>query len=253
VVDRWEVANRHGVNVVSNALALNVVMDGDQTVGVAFRPKAPLFGFAPPFATGDLSQAPWSVGGDKGWFVDAGRLRSGLIGNGQQSVRRWSFTAVRAGVVSFDYLVSSEQKWDTLQFVLDGTVLGVWSGTGAGWQSYQTAVGAGAHVLEWRYVKDANFSAGQDGAWLDNVYGPVVPLVVEPPQLGLVSAEAGVVRLQVSGQKGSVCVVEATEALGPEAAWSEVGRVTLGAEPSVIEDRGAGEKPARYYRAVLLP
>lgn len=98
-------------------------------------------------------------------------LRSGLIGNGQASVVVIA-TNTLAGAASFDYSVDSEAGWDFLEFLLNGTRMGRWSGA-VPWTRFAFPVPAGFNRFEWRYVKDANFADGMDAAFLDNLYLPM--------------------------------------------------------------------------------
>ena len=68
--------------------------------------------------------------------VDQGQYaaRSGVITNSQTSSLILS-TNFTAGTGSFDYKVSSEQGWDSLNFYVDGVLLQQWSGE-IGWANY---------------------------------------------------------------------------------------------------------------------
>jgi hypothetical protein len=37
------------------------------------------------------------------------------------------------------------------------------------WQEVSVGLSAGAHTLEWKYIKDGAVSEGQDAAWLDDL------------------------------------------------------------------------------------
>ena len=117
--------------------------------------------------------AGWTFGGSAPWFyqtnvthdgVDA--AASGAITNSQES---WMQTGVVGpGTLSFWWKVSSESGWDNLEFWIDGVLTNAVSGE-ADWQPQSFALGSGAHVLRWRYAKDASAIAGSDRGWVDLV------------------------------------------------------------------------------------
>jgi hypothetical protein len=73
------------------------------------------------------------------------------------------------GTVSFYWKVSSEADYDFLEFSIDD-VLQDKIGGEVNWQPMTYPVtGTGPHTLEWRYIKDAGASGGQDAAWVDKL------------------------------------------------------------------------------------
>jgi hypothetical protein len=71
--------------------------------------------------------------------------------------------------ISFRYKVSSEERFDSLQFRIDDVLGAEWSGE-AGWAQYpNTALSNSTHTFEWRYVKDESYSNGQGAAWVDTL------------------------------------------------------------------------------------
>ena len=83
-----------------------------------------------------------------------------------------------AGTGYFYFMASTEQDWDALEFILNGRVLGKWSGR-VNWTKFEFVLEAGNNRLEWRYRKDSSTFAGMDAVFIDNVFIPEVP-VVEP-------------------------------------------------------------------------
>lgn len=72
--------------------------------------------------------------------------------------------------ISFDYLISSQADKDYCQFTVNGKEFFKVSGTGNDWQSYSfTADEDGIYVFEWKYVKDASQSQGDDRVFIANV------------------------------------------------------------------------------------
>ncbi|MGD9613290.1 MAG: endonuclease/exonuclease/phosphatase family protein [Kiritimatiellia bacterium] len=117
--------------------------------------------------------AGWTFGGTAPWLYQTAVSKDGLdaaasgaIADSQES---WMQTAVAGpGTLTFWWKVSSEANYDYLEFWLDGILTNRISGE-ADWQQPTYALGSGAHVLRWRYVKDSSVSSGSDRAWVDLV------------------------------------------------------------------------------------
>lgn len=113
--------------------------------------------------------------GNAVWFVDLekfvsspGSVRSGNIGDSQAS--SLTTTVNGPGTLSFKWKVSSEEDYDKLQLIIDGTtIVSDFSGN-RDWTSYTRSItGAGAHTIEWKYMKDGSCSEGSDCGWVDDV------------------------------------------------------------------------------------
>jgi len=126
----------------------------------------------------------FTTGGDANWscqtissYYDGDAAQSGHISHNQQS---WIATTVSGyGMVSFYWKVSSESKYDYLEFYIDGVLQDRISGL-VDWQQMKyTVATSGLHILEWRYIKDHSDSAGSDCGLLDLVewmtIGPPAP------------------------------------------------------------------------------
>ncbi len=73
-----------------------------------------------------------------------------------------------AGELQFDVHTNTEGRYDVLQFLLDGEIIGIWSGR-QDWKRITVPLNRGFHLLSWQYVKDASLAKGEDAAWIDNV------------------------------------------------------------------------------------
>ena len=121
----------------------------------------------------------WTTTGAENWMIDMNSSyngtqssRSGIIKDGNFTSLMYSCNVTACDFVSFWKRVSSEQGGDKLQFLVDGVVLGNWSGN-ADWTNQSYAIDPGQHMLEWRYTKNESVSLGDDGAWIDDIYLPV--------------------------------------------------------------------------------
>jgi hypothetical protein len=104
-----------------------------------------------------------------------------LMTNGQQAVLRTTVTG--PGTLSFWCKVSSQADSDLLSFSVNGTNQLVLSGE-VDWEQHSFYLPAGQLSLSWSYTKDANGSAGQDAAALDEVsfvVGGTGPLISTQP------------------------------------------------------------------------
>ena len=196
-----------GVSSSVNPLAVTVHSDLNLTANFGS------VSFTDGFESGNLSHLTWTTAGNAPWFVqtnvvDQGQYaaRSGVITNSQTSSLILS-TNFTAGTGSFDYKVSSEQNWDSLNFYVDGVLLQQWSGE-IGWANYAFPLAAGAHTLEWSYVKDPTISSGLDAAFLDDVDLPLgSPGGPTPPQLQLQSGGGGFL-MTITGQANQQYVIQ---------------------------------------------
>jgi len=239
-------------DVISLNDSLTVVVRSDMSVTAHYRPVV----FTDGFESGNLLQLGWRTAGNTPWLVQTNVVavgqfaaRSGVITNSQSSSLILS-NYFRAGNGSFDYRVSSEQGFDFLNFYVDGVgLLQPWSGE-AGWASYAFPLTAGNHKLEWRYVKDASLSAGQDAAFVDNVILPLVvaPNASAPAHLDILRASDGTFYIQGQGQPDQTYVTEVSTDL---TSWESIStNVAVGGFFRVV-DTGSLTNQTRYYRAFV--
>lgn len=209
------------------------------------------------FQSGQLGGLGWKLDPSAPWTVVQGKtsttdyvLRSAPIGNGQTSAISLTIEA-REGTGSFDYSISSEPAWDKLQFLVDGSEVGSWSGS-VDWSTKKFSLTAGTHVLEWRYSKDLNNSLGDDAAYIDNLD---LPLAIKADSaskatLSLERKGNGSFSIAVVGQLGQTYVLEASEDL---IRWTKVSEGIASNGVLLVNDADSVALRARYYRAVVKP
>lgn len=115
----------------------------------------------------------WTFGGNAPWVYQSSVAHDGIdaaaSGPLLDSQESWMQTTVAGpGTLSFWWKVSSEASYDYLEFWIDGVRTNRVSGE-VNWQQQTFALGSGAHVLRWRYVKDEIVTAGGDRGWVDLV------------------------------------------------------------------------------------
>ncbi len=130
------------------------------------------------FESGDLGGFAWTSQGNEPWIVVAGAGRQGTYGvkagaikDSQTSTLEITITC-DTGWIRFWRKLSSEKLWDKLQFFIDGTKKGEWSGE-LDWEQVSFPVDAGARRFTWTYRKDDSSAEGADTAWLDDIEFPV--------------------------------------------------------------------------------
>ena len=130
------------------------------------------------FETGNLTRLPWATSGDGAWSNATTAAHGGTHAaeapaaiNDSQSATLEVTRETSDGLISFWYSISSEPSYDYLEFFIDGTLQGRWSGT-IGWTQASYAVTAGNHTFTWVYSKDGSVSAGSDTAWIDDIAMP---------------------------------------------------------------------------------
>ena len=154
----------------------------------------------------------------------------------------------RLGAMFFDVRVSSEAGWDFLEFYINGVRVERWSGE-VPWQSVHFNLPAGRNHLLWRYVKDANFSAGLDAAFLDNIYVPLTMPDLTPAaaSLAIYQLDGQRTMLQVSGKTGLSYVVQASADLS---GWVPISTNLMQGTSVFVEDPQDPAAPHRFYRAI---
>ena len=135
------------------------------------------------FETGDFSAMSWQLGGSTGWAIDALHshdgtysARSGVILSNQTSELEVTLSGCHAGPISFWYKTSSESGGDFLNFYIDDSLNGAWSGE-MDWSYTTFPVDSGTHTFRWEYAKNGSLTFGSDRVWVDLIRFPVV----EPP------------------------------------------------------------------------
>jgi uncharacterized delta-60 repeat protein len=164
-----------GLTLVGELTATISVLDND-------KPKPGIV----TFETGAIPvDSGWTSTGDIPWYVQTDTvfegsysLRSGKITDSQESLLSLE-SETGSGRAYFYVKASTEQDWDSLEFLLNGRVLAKWSGR-VDWEKFEFSVEAGNNQLEWRYRKDSSTFAGMDAVFIDNIFLPE-PTVVEPP------------------------------------------------------------------------
>ena len=168
VFDGWE----GSINSMDNPINLHVTKD------MAIKANFSQLVLTETFESGAFDRNQWKTVGDSDWIVQSklaygGKFaaRAGKIDDGEIS----SLTLegdFSGGEGTFDVRASSEKSWDKLIFLMDGKILGEWSGV-TDWENFTFDVKPGKHTLEWRYKKDFANSFGKDTAWIDNVDVPL--------------------------------------------------------------------------------
>ena len=130
------------------------------------------------FESGDFSSFDWQPGGNAEWQIVEDPVyegvyasQSGEVGDVENSQMKISYEVMFDDTISFYRKVSSESGYDYLYFLIDGAIMGSWSGE-QDWEEVQFPVSAGEHTFTWKYEKDYGQESGQDCAWVDNIALP---------------------------------------------------------------------------------
>lgn len=238
----WETP---GGVLVSRANPFNLLIHSDTNLTARFSPKL----YTDDFESGDLTRLPWQSSPESAWgVVNFVRPNGQFVASvGSRPDRSTSSLVLpiqtAEGRVRFDLRVSSEANYDKLSFVIDDVVRRTWSGE-VPWSTFDFEIAAGAHRIEWRYIKDAALSAGLDSAFIDNLE---IPVQILPPTLAI-SLQINARILTIAGSPGAVVQMEASSDL---LEWSPLGTVVLdNVGNGSLTDSVAGVA-TRYYRARL--
>ena len=213
--------------------------------------------FTDDFETGDLTHVKWVSGGDVPWAVQSNTVangtfaaKAGTIGDSQVSSLSLQGDSL-GGQGAFQYKVSSENGWDYLEFYLNGSLVQRWSGE-VDWSTFTFAIPAGLNDFEWRYVKDAGRSSGQDTAWLDNVQLHLRPPTDDTSKavVKFLGFTGGNAKIQVQGQVNQSYVIQYSSNLK---GWSPISTVLNELGTFTVTDPNSTDNTPRFYRAIVAP
>lgn len=227
---------------------LIVTMDQNYLLAPRFR----VISFTDDFESGAFGVLPWSFEGDATWFVQNDHEQSGAYAARSGPTLDDSFSALVlttgmvAGTGSFGVMVNSEQGWDVLEFFINGVPQGRWSGN-VPWQTFLFPVPEGTNRLEWRYTKDANFGAGFDAGFIDNLYLPL-PDSSLAASVSIAHLPMGVVQVAVQGRPGRTYAIQISPDL---ITWTDAYSDATPDGSFVWQDPDSISEPMRFYRAVL--
>jgi hypothetical protein len=214
----------------------------------------------------DASNFVWTTTGAAVWFgqtnvthdgVDA--VQSGGIGALQESILQTTVATNWSGRYTFWWKVSSEAFFDTLEFRINGVSQTSISGE-QDWQFMSIPVSAATNVLQWRYSKDANGSAGQDTAWVDQfafVPDPPVITLQPAPTNQTVNLGANVnYFIRANGGTLSYQWLQNSNAIGGNSsslALNNVGRAQNGNYFVIVNNGGGSATSSVVNLKVLVP
>lgn len=153
------------------------------------------------FENGSFLGSDWYTGGNVPWIVDDNTARhgnysarSGNVSEGMTSsllIDRQCESMFMVPI-SFYFKVSSREGLNFLQFLVDGVLMGEWSGE-IDWTKAVFNVASGLHTYEWRYVKTAPAETDLDHAWIDYINFPqeFIPVIVNAGDDGVVCESEG--------------------------------------------------------------
>jgi hypothetical protein len=180
--------------------------------------------------TGDFTKFAWQKGGDAEWKVTDSltyekiySAQSGSILNNQTTSIFLNYNVMYDDSISFFKRVSSLKLSDMLNFYIDNSMVGQWSGkTITTFDRVAYPVLVGPHTFKWEYYKGFPGSDGADAAWVD--------FIVFPPQY-LTTVNAG--------ENGSACENEPYQLHGMAASydsllWTSSGTGTF-SNPRILD------------------
>ncbi|MBQ4398452.1 MAG: T9SS type A sorting domain-containing protein [Bacteroidales bacterium] len=215
------------------------------------------------FETGDFSTFDYTFAGSANWtIVNTGAYegtycaKSGNISDNQDSQLVLTVEVLTTGEFSFYKKVSSENSYDKLYFLIDGSSMGDWSGEND-WSQQTYTVTPGTHTFKWRYAKDSSVSNGSDCAWIDYIQLPPTSVILSlDPVTDLVANVNGSnVNLTWTAPAGatSYFIYRNGEEVGNQASTSFMDIVNDGVYSySVVATDGNGRYSAPEYVSVSV-
>ncbi|MBN1340584.1 MAG: hypothetical protein JXA03_14745 [Bacteroidales bacterium] len=223
------------------------------------------------FESGGFLSYPWSFGGEAPWEITDAEVYegtyssvSGPVGDNQSSALNLQACFLGGGEVSFYRKVSSEDTYDFLNFYVDGSLRGSWSGE-HDWELVSYQVPQGIHTLSWAYEKDVSIANGSDCGWVDYIsfpaFGDMNPALDHSPGAFDVTLEEGgmykdTLYLSNSGMNPLVYELEVEEQM-KEALWLSVSPKSGGLNPSetdkaVVSFDATSLETGDYYGSIFI-
>ena len=132
------------------------------------------------FETADFTANDWKIEGKGIWVIDSlnayeGKycIKSDNVDNNQYAKLKIQIEVLADGPLTFYVKTSTEANYDVLEFYVNSMMIEKWSGE-KDWEPYTYEMKKGTYALEWRYRKDTSGSAGEDRAYIDNIFFPPV-------------------------------------------------------------------------------
>lgn len=164
--------------------------------------------------SGDYSAFDWVQDTNAPWVIDGTvtyegnySSRSGTITDNQASVMELSLNVLQNDSIAFFKKVSTEQDYDFLNFYIDGTIVGQWSGI-QNWERVSFPVTVGQHTFRWEYFKDEIQSQNDDAVWVDFVELPASEAVTSVTEN---TAGAGKLMIYPNPANGNVTLLLDTQ------------------------------------------
>eukprot|EP01119_Soliformovum_irregulare_P019285 TRINITY_DN606_c0_g1_i1.p1 TRINITY_DN606_c0_g1~~TRINITY_DN606_c0_g1_i1.p1 ORF type:complete len:1056 (+),score=151.68 TRINITY_DN606_c0_g1_i1:23-3190(+) len=104
---------------------------------------------------------PWQ------WDVDSVYSGDNHLLNSITSTLELRFYLVRPGSISYRYRISTEQGFDGMKFLINGTL--IFSTSNTGWTTYTRSLAAGHHTVQWVYFKDYSITRGEDRGIISSI------------------------------------------------------------------------------------
>lgn len=122
----------------------------------------------------DADAFEWSTGGFADWAPEwsadsyDGRHRV-FAADVADNTNSWIQTEIEGpGLLAFAWKASTQERYDMLQFIIDGETRGTISGE-TEWKTNSVRLTEGVHIVRWNYRKSRGGSGGEDTVWLDAV------------------------------------------------------------------------------------
>lgn len=124
----------------------------------------------------------WTNSGAVEWVAQTNTTHDGIDAAETGDIRDNQYSILAIGLagpgeLSFWWRVSSEKDYDLLDVSMDGNPV-TWISGAKDWSRVSLTIPAGAHVVAWKYGKDAAGGWGEDRGWLDQVVYRTAPGMV---------------------------------------------------------------------------
>ncbi|HUU20771.1 MAG TPA: carboxypeptidase regulatory-like domain-containing protein [Sedimentisphaerales bacterium] len=174
-----DVEIRENLFVSSNIKPLNAITYQEVWLDGIIQVREQTERYEEDFETGDFSRFNLILSGDASWTITSAEKFSGSYSTQTGEIDDNENTSISvtldcsSGDITFYLNVSSEYRFDFLEFYIDGNKKDEWSGQ-VDWTQVSFPVTAGTRTFKWVYEKDLMISEGSDTAWIDDIVFPIL-------------------------------------------------------------------------------
>ncbi|MBP7497572.1 MAG: T9SS type A sorting domain-containing protein, partial [Bacteroidales bacterium] len=128
------------------------------------------------FESNDFNKYKWVTFGAAQWTIDKNVYKEGkysakapFVSGLHSADLSLALELSDNDTIAFFFKISSEKDFDFLNFYINDSLAGQWSGE-INWTEARFKVYKGINIFKWSYARDGAIASGSNTAWIDNIY-----------------------------------------------------------------------------------